>query len=110
MPSSALALGGARTRWMVLRITSLDPGHGHLSDANAYYSASKLYKLTSHHEVACVDYERAFDWRSTLQASPTSQLYCGMHNDFDMSCSDYTDLELPGMVGVLDLKTTRIVL
>ena len=71
MPSVALALGGARTRWMVLRITSLDPGHRHLSDAT-YYSASKLYKLTSHHEVARVDYERAFDRRSTLQSSPTA--------------------------------------
>ena len=57
---------------MVLRITSLDPSHEYLSDANAYYGASKLFKLTSHHEVARVDYERAFDRRSTLQASPTA--------------------------------------
>ena len=62
-------------------------------------------------EVARVDYERAFDRRSTLQSRPTGQIYHGMHIDCDMSCGgDCADLELPRMVRILDLKPTRIVL
>ena len=34
-----------------------------------------------------------------------------MHDGFDMSCGgDCADLKLPRMVGILDLKPTRIVL